>query len=110
MEITIELRAMPEKSRELLQTFQALLPTIRKANGNRTCRVFRKIEDRETLILSAQWETPAMLEHYMSSSNGGALLGAIDLLSETAKIRFGQNLPWEGIGSLKKMRKAVCPE
>jgi hypothetical protein len=41
----------------------------------------------------------------MPSGSGGALLGAVELLSEAARVRFGQDSPWEGIDSLKRMRK-----
>jgi len=33
------------------------------------------------------------------------LLGAIDLLSERAAVKTGQDAPWEGIDVLKRMRK-----
>jgi hypothetical protein len=41
----------------------------------------------------------------MPSESGGALLGAVDLLSETARVRIGSSKPWEGIDTLKRMRK-----
>ena len=105
MDLTIEIRAKPGKFQELYQTLQALLPTIRKEKGCRDCRIYRDVEDGEIFCLSVDWEAPANLEHYMKSSSGIALLGALDLLSETAKVRFGQDSPWEGIDSLKRMRK-----
>jgi hypothetical protein len=51
------------------------------------------------------WDTRASLEHYLHSSSGSALFGAVDLLSEHTQVRFGQEGPWEGIDSLKKLRK-----
>jgi len=105
MELTIEIRAKPEKFQELYQTLQALLSTIRKEKGCGDCRICRDVEDGEILCLSVHWEAQASLEHYMRSTSGIALLGAVDLLSETAKVRFGQDSPWEGIDSLKRMRK-----
>lgn len=47
----------------------------------------------------------ASFEAFMPSGSGGALLGAVDLLSETAKVRIGNNEPWEGIDTLKRMKK-----
>ena len=41
----------------------------------------------------------------MRSGSGGAFLGAVDLLAETARVRFGEDSPWEGIETLKRMRK-----
>lgn len=105
MEFTIEIRAKTGKFKELYQTLEALLPTIRKAKGCRGCRICRDVEDEEVLSLLVHWEARANLEQYVRSDNGSALLGAVDLLSETAKVRFDQDSVWEGIDSLKRMRK-----
>jgi quinol monooxygenase YgiN len=105
MELTIEIRVKTDKFQELYQTLQALLPTIRKEKGCSDCRIYRDVEDGEIFYLSVHWKAVASLVHYMKSSSGNALLGAIDLLSETAKVSFGQDAPWEGIDSLKRMRK-----
>jgi quinol monooxygenase YgiN len=104
MELTIEFRARPGKFQELYQTLQALLPTVRKEKGCRDCRIYRDVEDGEGFFLSVQWEAQANLEHYIRSTNGLALLGAIDLLSEKAGVKIGHDAPWEGIDTLKRMR------
>ncbi len=105
MELTIEFRAKPGKFQELYQTLQALLPTIRKEKGCRECRIYRDVEDGAVFFLSVHWEAQANLEHYIRSTNGIVLLGAIDLLSETARVQTGPDASWEGIDALKRMRK-----
>ena len=105
MEFTIEIRAKTGKFKELYQTLEALLPTIRKAKGCRDCRICRDMEDGEVFSLSVHWEARANLENYVRSDNGSALLGAVDLLSETAKVRIGNDTPWEGTEIVKRMRK-----
>ncbi len=107
MKLTIEMKARPEKIQEFYQTLQALLPTIRREKGCRDCRVWRDVEDGEIFFLTVDWETRASLEQAVRSDSGGALLGAIDLLSETARVRLGNNEPWEGTDSLKRMRKTT---
>jgi quinol monooxygenase YgiN len=104
MELTIEMKAIPGKAQELYQTLQALLPTIRKEKGFLNCRVSRDEGDEELFSLVIDWEKRARLEHYMHTTNGSALLGAVDLLSEAARVRFGRKSPWEGIDTLKRMR------
>ncbi len=84
---------------------QALLPTIRKEKGCRDCRIYRDVEDGEVFFLSGHWEAQANLEHYLRSTNGLALLGAIDLLSERTAVKTGQDAPWEGIDVLKRIIK-----
>ena len=105
MEFVIEVRAKPEKLHELYQALQALFPTIRLEKGCVDCRIFRDVEDGEIFFLSAHWKTQASLERYMRSDNGGALLGAIDLLCEKSGVRIGQDAPWVGIEILKSMRR-----
>ena len=105
MELKIEIKAKPGNFHELDQTLQALLPTIRKGKGCRECRIYRDVEDGEVFFLSGQWEAQRNLEHYLRSTNGLGLLGAIDLLSERVAVKIGQDAPWEGIDVLKRMRK-----
>ncbi len=104
MELTIKLKARPGKFQELYQTLLGLLPTIRKENGCRECRIYRDVEDGEVFFLSGHWEAQGNLKHYLESMNGLALLGAIDLLSERAAVKTGHDAPWEGIDTLKRMR------
>ena len=105
MELTIEFRARPGKFQELYQTLLGLLPTIRKGKGCRECRIYRDVEDGEVFFLSGHWEARGNLEHYLRSANGMAFFGAIDLLSESAAVKTGQDASWEGIDILKRMRK-----
>jgi quinol monooxygenase YgiN len=104
MELTIEMKATAGKIQELYQTLQALLPTLRKAKGCRDCRICRDVEDGEIFILKMDWDTRTSLEQYLRSASGSALFGAVDLLSEVARVRFGQDASWEGIDRLKRMR------
>jgi quinol monooxygenase YgiN len=105
MLLTIEIRAREDKFQEIYQILQALLPTIRKEKGCRECRIYRDIEDGDVFFLCAEWEKKANLIHYMRSGSGSALLGAIDLLSETTRVKSGQDETWEGIDALKRVRK-----
>ncbi len=105
MELTIQMRAIPGKVKELDQTLQALLPTIRKEKGCRECRVYRDVEDGEVFFLSVHWKAQANLEHYMRSTDGMALLGAIDVLSERAAVKSGRDARWEGVHVLRRIRK-----
>jgi quinol monooxygenase YgiN len=105
MEVAIEIKAKPGDFQELDQTLEALLPTIRNEKGCRDCRIYQDVEDRDIFHLRIQWESQANLGHYMRSANGMALLGAIELLSERAGVKIGQDAPWEGIDSLRTIRK-----
>ena len=109
MELTIEIRTKPRKFEELYQTLLGLLPTIRRGKGCKECRIYRDVEDGGIFLLWVQWESQANLGHYMRSANGMALLGAIELLSERAGINRGNDAPWEGIDTLKKLGEKTEP-
>jgi quinol monooxygenase YgiN len=105
MELTIEIQTRPEKIQELYQTLQSLLIVIRKEEGCLDYRLYRDTEENEFFFISINWRTRANLENYLRSASGSAFLGAIDLLGETAKVRFGRKQNWEGIDALKKIRR-----
>jgi len=105
MMLTIEIRAKEEKFQEIYQMLNALVPTIRKEKGCMECRIYRDVEDGNVFFISVQWRKMADLVNYMGTNSGSALLGAIDLLSETARVMLGKDSPWEGIDALKCVRK-----
>ena len=105
MTITIEVRAQPGKVKELYQTLQALIPTMRKEVGCQACRVSRDVEDGDLFFLSCEWDAPGSLDDYMRSGSGSALLGAIDLLGESARFRTGSDDKWKEIETLRRARK-----
>jgi quinol monooxygenase YgiN len=105
MILTIEMRARTEKTQELYQALQALLPLIRREKGCQGCRAHRDVEDGGIFFLTINWDARTSLEHFMPSENGRALLGAIDMLSGTARARIGHRKPWDVIDTLKRMRR-----
>lgn len=108
MTLTIEVRVKPEKANELYQSLQALLSTIRKAKGCLNCLVNQGVRDVNLHVLSCDWDTQANFEEYIRSGSGSALIGAIDLLGEEARIRVGSDAKWEGIEALKTIRQERC--
>jgi len=105
MELTMEIRAKQLKFQELYQTLYALLPTIRKHKGCRDCRIYTDKEDEDIFFLFFSWEKQSGLEDYLRSNSGSAFMGAIEVLSETARVKIDSEKPWEGIEILHKMRK-----
>ncbi len=109
MNLTIEVRAKPEKYQELYQTLHALLSSMRTEYGCRESRIYGNVEEGEVFFFSMDWEDAAHLEAYMQTIGGGAILGAMDVLCKMARVRLGDDSPWEGIEVLKRMRKRSRP-
>jgi quinol monooxygenase YgiN len=104
MKLTIEVKAKPGKANELYQTLHALLTTMRK-HGCQEGTVSQNVEDGEIFSLSGVWDALSLLEAFIQSGSGIALLGAIDLLGKSGRVRLGSDAPWEGVEALKRMRK-----
>jgi quinol monooxygenase YgiN len=109
MELAIEIKAKPGRVHELAQTLEALLATIRNKKGCRGCRFYRNVEDDDCFFLLAHWESQEYLGQYLRSSNGMALVGAIDMLSEEAAVKTYPDARWEGVETLKRIRKHLTP-
>ena len=105
MTLTIEIRVKQEKFQEIYQMLHAIVPAIRKEKGCMECRIYRDVEDGNIFFLSVRWREKDNLVTYMGTNSGSALLGAIDLLSEAARVMLDENSPWEGIDALKRVRK-----
>ncbi len=105
MTLTIEVRSKPGKITELYQTLQAFLPTMRQEKGCLGCRVSQDMEDGEVYVLSSDWDAQASFEEYIKSTSGSALLGAIKMLGQSTRIQIGSDARWEGVETLKKMRR-----
>lgn len=104
MNLTIEIKAKADKFKELYQTLQSLIAGISATEGCRECRHYRDPGQKGVFMISVHWETRAFFEHYLQSDSGAVLLGAIDLLCETARIKLDDAL-WEGMEVLKRMKK-----
>ena len=53
------------------------------------------------------WEDHSKFESYMQSVSGSVLLGAVDLLSKSVRVRVGEESSWRGIEVLKRIRKGT---
>ena len=103
----------------------ALSPEVRNITGKpvsftRTCRRFFRpgagrrcvnchvkpdVKDEKLHTLSCDWDSRAVFEEYIRSGSGSALIGALDLLVESARVQLGIDANWEGSEALKRIRR-----
>ena len=91
IEATIKLTVPPEKLKELLQTFKAILGLIRQEQGCISCNCYVDIEAENIILFTEEWQSKEDLDTHLRSANSvyfGVLIGAMTLLTKEPDIRF----------------------
>jgi quinol monooxygenase YgiN len=81
-QVTIKMKVLPEKRKELSQTIDSLVDSIRAEKGCKRCEFCRSAEDENELCLLEEWETRENFEAHMKSGIFKILRGAMSLLEE----------------------------
>lgn len=108
--LRVDMSALPEKRKELLQTIEAMSDSIRKEKGCSSHQVYQAMEDENALCLLEEWENQDNLENYLRSDLFAALLGALDLLSIRPAITFNQVSATAGLELIEAVRAQATPE
>jgi len=85
---TIKITVPPEKRKELLQTFKAILGEIRREQGCLSCNCYVDVETEPIIFFKEEWNTKEDLDTHLRSVHFGVLIGAMKLLKEEPEIRF----------------------
>jgi quinol monooxygenase YgiN len=85
---TIKIKVTPQKLKEVLQTFKAILGPIRHEQGCMSCDCYQDIEDEHILFFKEEWRTKEDLDSHLKSVHFGVLIGAMKLLTKQPDIRF----------------------
>ena len=88
IEMTIEMKLLPRKRKELLMTLRGLLAAIRRLQGCLACHACQDIENSRIMNLVVAWDSQENLKHRLQSKLFSALVGAIRLLCESHKIKI----------------------
>ena len=78
----------PEKRKEVLQTFKALLGPIRREHGCISCNCYVDVEAENIIFFKEEWKTSEDLDTHLRSVHFGVLIGAMKLLIKEPEIRF----------------------
>ena len=104
IDATIKLTVPPEKRKEVLQTFKAMLVLIRREQGCLSCNCYVDIEAENNIFLKAEWETREDLNSHLRSVHFGVLIGAMKLLTKEPDIRFNTIASTAGAEAVKAAR------
>jgi quinol monooxygenase YgiN len=86
--VTIKIDVRPVKQKELAQTLHALAGRVRKVAGCVSSRIYRDVENENTLCVLEQWASQADLDAHLRSDNFRVLRGAVKLLSGPADMQY----------------------
>ena len=88
IDATIKLTVPPEKRKEVLQTFTAILGPIRREQGCMGCNCYVDVEAENNIYFREEWKTREDLDAHLRSVNFCVLIGAMKLLDKEPEIRF----------------------
>jgi quinol monooxygenase YgiN len=95
--ISIHMKVIPEKQRELTQAMTSLMASIKCRKGCLRCNLFCNVEDPNELCLTAEWESTKSLAGHLQSNLYKVLLGAMSLLEQPHETRFYSEMKSPGL-------------
>ena len=82
----IKMSVRPEKRKELLQTFQSIVPQMREQTGCVDSNFYQNAENENDFFLVEAWENRKTLDDHLRSVRFTVLMGASSLLSRPPEI------------------------
>jgi quinol monooxygenase YgiN len=104
IDATIRITVPPEKRKEMLQTFKAIIAPIRREQGCIRCNCYVDIETEDNILLVNEWESSGDLNTHLRSVNFGVLIGAMEMLNNKPDIRFATIAFSAGAEAIKAAR------
>jgi len=105
VEATIKITVPPEKLKEVLQTFKAILDPIRRKQGCISCNCYVDVEAETGIYFREEWKTSENLDTHLRSVHFGVLIGAMKLLTKEPDIRFNTIAHSVGAEAIKIARE-----
>jgi quinol monooxygenase YgiN len=102
--VTIKMKVLPEKRKELIQTIDSLLDPIRAEKGCKRCEFCQSREDENELCLLEAWDSRESFEEHMKLGIFKILQGAMTLLKEPYEMTFANVLQPEEMETTLGMR------
>jgi len=101
IDATIKLTVPPEKRKEVLQTFKAILGQIRREQGCISCNCYVDIEAEDIIFFKEKWKTSEELDTHLRSGHFAVLIGAMKLLNKEPEIWFDTIASTAGAEAIK---------
>ena len=102
--VIIKMTALPTKRKEVFQTVQALIQSIRRVKGCTDCSACQDVENENSFCMIQGWENKRALNKYLQSDLFDVLLGTKNLMSEPWEISSNTVSSTAGIEALINAR------
>jgi quinol monooxygenase YgiN len=86
--VIIRMKVLAEKHKELSQTIELLIGSIKTEKGCRRCDFCQGMEDENELYIFEEWDTRENLNSHLKSERFKVLRGAMNLLQEPYEMVF----------------------
>ncbi len=86
--MTMRMKVLSEKHKELSQTISSLVCSIRTEAGCQSCDFCLNAEDENDLLLLEQWDSEEHLQAHINSEQFRVLRGTTTLLREPCEMKF----------------------
>jgi len=104
IDATIKITVQPEKKKEVMQTFRALLEPIRNEQGCLSCNCYEDVEAADIIFFREEWKSGEDLNIHLKSVHFGILIGAMKLLNKEPEIKFNAIAYTAGAEAIKAAR------
>ena len=101
---TIKIQTTPKNRKELMQTVRSLYDPLQCRQGCKSCRIYRDIDNRETVIVIQEWDSRNQLDDHLRSDEFAVMIGAMSLLEKPETVEFQVLDQVEGSRSVEAMR------
>jgi len=107
IEATIQMKVIPKKRFELLQTLRSMIEEIRKEKGCMDCFFYQDVDNENIFIVIEEWKTQEELDSHLKSDMFSALIGMKSLLIEAPNINIKVISYTAGIEAVKKAYEKI---
>jgi quinol monooxygenase YgiN len=104
IDASITITVPPEKRKEVLLTFKAILGPIRREQGCISCNCYVDVETENIIFFTEEWESSEDLGTHLRSAHFNVLIGAMKLLDKEPEIRFNTIASTAGAEAIKAAR------
>jgi quinol monooxygenase YgiN len=103
--VALTLVARPRRVIEMLSALQSLMLPLRAAQGFVDCRLFRAVDDGNTIRYIEEWATPEDLDRQIRSSHYTRLLSIMEEAAEQPEFRMSWVEAVKGLEYLESVRQ-----